>query len=97
MACLNMSSTARGNAMNIELEERVRHLAYEIWELEGRPEGRAHEHWERALREVDSVAAISAAPAKAKAASKKPASGSASKTPAHPKRKTARASQVTFN
>ncbi len=83
--------------MNIELEERVRHLAYAIWELEGRPDGRAHAHWERALKELDGV--VSAlAPVKATDANKKAASRSTSKTQAAPpKRKSARAPQVTFN
>jgi hypothetical protein len=97
MTCLNMSSTTKVDAMNIELEERVRHLAYDIWELEGRPDGRAHEHWERALRQFDCAAEIPIAPAEAKAASKKPVSRSVSKTPAPPKRKSARSPQVTFN
>jgi hypothetical protein len=30
----------------------VKETAYFIWEREGRPEGRAREHWERALREA---------------------------------------------
>jgi hypothetical protein len=92
-----MSSTARGDAMNIELEERVRHLAYAIWELEGHPDGRAHEHWEQALRQLDCAADIAAAPAQAKAASKKPVSRSVSKMPAQPKRKSMRVPQVIFN
>jgi hypothetical protein len=29
-------------------ESDVSRLAYEIWESEGKPEGRDHEHWERA-------------------------------------------------
>jgi hypothetical protein len=29
-------------------EQRIRARAYEIWEEEGRPEGREREHWERA-------------------------------------------------
>jgi hypothetical protein len=29
-------------------EERLRHRAYRIWEQEGRPEGRANDHWEMA-------------------------------------------------
>ena len=30
--------------------EAVRRLAYEIWEREGRPSGREHEHWAEANR-----------------------------------------------
>lgn len=35
-----------------EVEERVRQRAHEIWEREGRPEGRNLEHWERAKEEI---------------------------------------------
>ncbi|GLK78325.1 DUF2934 domain-containing protein [Methylopila turkensis] len=30
----------------------VRERAYQIWIEEGRPEGREHEHWERARQEL---------------------------------------------
>jgi hypothetical protein len=33
-------------------EASVRERAYAIWEEEGRPDGRAVEHWERAYREI---------------------------------------------
>lgn len=33
-------------------EEVIRKLAREIWEAEGRPEGRASEHWERAAKQT---------------------------------------------
>ena len=33
-------------------EERIRIRAHEIWEEEGRPEGRDRDHWERAWREL---------------------------------------------
>jgi Protein of unknown function (DUF2934) len=29
-------------------DERIRAIAYELWEADGRPEGRAEEHWARA-------------------------------------------------
>ncbi|MEW5728926.1 MAG: DUF2934 domain-containing protein [Pseudomonadota bacterium] len=32
--------------------ERIRHRAHQIWEEEGRPEGRDQEHWRRAAREI---------------------------------------------
>jgi hypothetical protein len=38
--------------MTIANESRVRERAYLIWEAEGRPEGKAAEHWTRALKEV---------------------------------------------
>lgn len=31
-----------------EIERRIRERAYRIWEEEGRPEGRAEDHWEQA-------------------------------------------------
>ena len=33
-------------------EQVVKEAAYFIWEREGRPEGRAREHWVRALHEI---------------------------------------------
>ncbi len=33
-------------------EAAIRNRAYFIWEREGRPEGRADEHWYRAIREM---------------------------------------------
>ncbi len=33
-------------------EQAVRETAYRIWEREGRPEGRAMEHWLQAARET---------------------------------------------
>jgi hypothetical protein len=37
-------------------EESIRRRAYEIWEEEGRPEGRQDEHWARAAAEVAGLA-----------------------------------------
>jgi hypothetical protein len=34
-------------------EERIRSRAYELWEREGRPDGRQAEHWRQATAEVD--------------------------------------------
>ncbi|MCP8896277.1 DUF2934 domain-containing protein [Shinella daejeonensis] len=33
-------------------EERIRQRAYEIWEAEGRPEGREYSRWLRARSEI---------------------------------------------
>ena len=30
-------------------EDNIRKIAHQLWESEGRPEGRAHQHWERAV------------------------------------------------
>ena len=35
-----------------EMHERIRRRAYELWEIEGRPEGRAHAHWHQAEMEI---------------------------------------------
>jgi len=37
--------------MDENLEQRIRERAYEIWENEGRPEGRGDEHWDQARME----------------------------------------------
>lgn len=44
----------------------IRDRAYEIWEREGRPTGREHEHWAEAAREIEGTGAP-AAPADKKA------------------------------
>ncbi|MCZ0963187.1 DUF2934 domain-containing protein [Paracoccus benzoatiresistens] len=36
----------------MEDDERIRHRAYQIWETEGRPEGRAAQHWAQARDEL---------------------------------------------
>ena len=35
-------------------DERVKKRAYELWEMEGRPEGKDKEHWSRAESEPSS-------------------------------------------
>ena len=44
--------TAAGNAHGIDLQALIRQRAYELWERDGRPEGRDHAHWQQAEREV---------------------------------------------
>lgn len=58
-------------------QESVRERAYQIWEREGCPTGRQHEHWMRAERELGSetdeasdAAAADEMPAEEKSASK---------------------------
>jgi hypothetical protein len=41
--------------MDADLHERIRRRAYELWEQEGRPEGRALDHWHQAEAEVAGV------------------------------------------
>ncbi len=45
-----MPAASRGR--QDDLHERVRRRAYELWESEGRPAGREHDHWFQAEREV---------------------------------------------
>jgi hypothetical protein len=51
--------------------ERIRHRAYEIWEREGRHEGKHDEHWHRAAREIEGEAK----PPRGKESDAKPAKG----------------------
>jgi hypothetical protein len=34
-------------------QERISQRAYQLWEQEGKPEGRENEHWEQARREIE--------------------------------------------
>jgi len=36
-----------------DLESKIRARAHRIWQQEGSPEGRAHDHWHQAQREID--------------------------------------------
>ena len=36
----------------MDIEQRIRLRAYEIWEREGRPEDRHQAHWQQAAREI---------------------------------------------
>ena len=38
--------------MTVSLEDRIRARAQELWEQEGRPDGKAEEHWRQASQEV---------------------------------------------
>lgn len=47
------ASTAAGVAARTPPDlERIRVRAYQIWEEQGRPEGRDHEHWQQAERQL---------------------------------------------
>ncbi|MFZ1414445.1 MAG: DUF2934 domain-containing protein, partial [Defluviicoccus sp.] len=55
-------------------QSQIENRAHKIWEREGRPDGKAEEHWQRAVAELDEEAAARAAAEKAaKAASVAPA------------------------
>lgn len=50
-------------------EDAIRSIAHDIWEAEGRPEGRAELHWQRAL---DTLSAPVSGETEAPKAKKKP-------------------------
>ena len=55
-----------------EVESAIRARAHQIWEDEGRPDGRAELHWQRAFEAIVNVASVAPAKAaRAKAAPKK--------------------------
>jgi hypothetical protein len=62
--------------MNTAIEERIRTRAYELWEGEGRPEGREIDHWLQAAQELVEERSAMGAPAAARA--RKPRSVGAS-------------------
>lgn len=43
-------------------EQDIRRRSYEIWQLEGRPEGRTVEHWSRAKTELEIEYRVAAFP-----------------------------------
>ncbi len=66
--------------MSVTDRDSIARRAFEIWEAEGRPEGREVEHWLRAEFEV--IAAPAPQSAKAPAAPKKAAKAADAKAPA---------------
>jgi Protein of unknown function (DUF2934) len=40
-----------------DLQQRIQQRAYQLWESEGRPEGRDQAHWQQALRELTAQSA----------------------------------------
>jgi Protein of unknown function (DUF2934) len=46
------SKTAAAGRLQEDVRERIRRRAYELWESEGRPEGREHTHWLQAEQEI---------------------------------------------
>lgn len=39
--------------MGTDNEDLIRKRAYELWDADGRPDGKSHDHWERAARELE--------------------------------------------
>jgi hypothetical protein len=52
----NEAEIAPGPLVDAEREERIRKRAYELWEEDGAPEGRADEYWHRARHLIDQEA-----------------------------------------
>lgn len=48
-------------------DDRIRERAYQIWEAEGRPQGKAQTHWEQASTELEAEPARKVRPAGKKA------------------------------
>jgi len=60
-------------------EQRIRELAYQIWESEGKPEGQTDRHWEMACKLLESEQQGDLQPAPAKA--RKPRRKAAAEAP----------------
>jgi hypothetical protein len=50
--------TTQPEISHLATEERIRAIAYAIWEEEGRPDGRAGEHWRMACELVAAEAQL---------------------------------------
>jgi hypothetical protein len=42
-----------GRGAPADREERIRQRAHELWEAEGRPNGRAQQHWDQAAKDLE--------------------------------------------
>jgi hypothetical protein len=94
----HVSGKMEEDILDIEFEAQLRIRAYEIWESEGRPDGREGEHWNQAVRELASLASTpdhaSESKAPVKKAAQKPV---AQKAAAAKPRRTPRSAQVVLN
>ncbi len=61
--------------MASDLDKRIQERAYEIWESEGRPEGRQEEHWQQARTEFAEAKAESNAGKRGRTGAKAPVKG----------------------
>jgi hypothetical protein len=98
-----MSSGTFEETSMIDLEQKIRERAYQIWEQEGRVHGRDEQHWHKAKLELASVsddmaaslidtAGTSAEPAKRGRRTAKPkADAAATVPPAAPRRRRSQA------
>jgi Protein of unknown function (DUF2934) len=60
--------TIMSDTQDQDREQRIRDIAYGLWEKEGQPEGRTDEFWHRAVQIVDGGEALPHAPAETPAA-----------------------------
>jgi hypothetical protein len=58
-----MSESSQKNIR--DSEHRIRERAYHLWEVDGCPEGRAQEYWERAQASINNEDSEKAAPSEA--------------------------------
>jgi len=85
-----------GGTIMDDKEQRIRDVAYRLWQEDGRPEGRAEEHWRRACeivaKEEKGGAKTSSkrAPRSSKSAKSAPSSSPASASPPRASAKTAK-------
>jgi hypothetical protein len=70
--------------MTIDLEQKIRERAYQIWEREGRAHGRHEEHWHAARRELAATPDASAIAVPARKAEPARSKAEAAKTKAEP-------------
>jgi Protein of unknown function (DUF2934) len=47
--------------MSEDKQTRIEQRAYALWQMEGRPDGRHEEHWQRAAREIEAEETADAA------------------------------------
>jgi hypothetical protein len=70
ISLLSKNVPKRGSEMEQSLDVRIRERAYEIWNAQGCPEGRADEHWLTAEREILTVPPVPSSPSKSTASRK---------------------------
>ncbi|ARU18011.1 DUF2934 domain-containing protein [Croceicoccus marinus] len=81
--------------MDQNIENRIRERAYEIWEEEGRPEGREAQHWQQAAGDIaDAQSENRAASAKSASKTGAKADGTARKKASGDKPATAKAAST---
>jgi len=67
-----MSAIESSTKKSYSKEQRIRELAYQIWETEGRPDGQEARHWELANKLAEADVREEPAPAKRSPSARKP-------------------------